>query len=48
MPVNLINADQKRPDGQVKTTLLGKVEIAVRLGLKPWSSDVSLAQLTPF
>ena len=40
----LIGADQKIPDWQVKSAFLGEVVTAIKLGIKPWSFDVGLAQ----
>lgn len=40
---DLIGTHQKFPDWLVKMTFLGKVETAVRLGMKPWFHDVGRA-----
>ena len=41
-------ADRIIPNWPYKTMFLEKVETPVRLGIKPWFDDVSLAQAAPF
>ena len=44
----LIEAIQKVPNWLAKTTFLEEVERVIRLGMKTWFGDVSLAQVIPF
>lgn len=44
----LIGADQKIPNWLVKATFLREVVTVIRLGIKPWTGGMDLAQETPF
>lgn len=46
--IYLFGADQEILDWPVKISFLRKIETEVRLSIKPWFSDMGLAQVTLF
>lgn len=44
----LTTADHKVPDSPVKNIFLEKLETVIKLDIKSWFGDLSLAQVNPF
>ena len=44
----LTTDDQKVPNSPVKNIFLEKAETTIKLGIKCWFGDLSLAQVNPF